>query len=163
MCGTASDGAVVPSNTEPDLSHISQQEDTVPSSNVQMPEAVLYTSGTGDPVAEVLDSASHSLACGPAKVHVMKSRSDSLDVGGPSNSSCGSSVFSITPGSRSEENLGEVGGGGGGGGGTALVEDETVVERKNERRYRILLSHHFHSSRKPHFLRRCTISTDYIF
>ena len=71
----------------------------------------------------------------------LKSNSQTL---GPS--SCASSVFSITPGSWSEENLAEVVTPEHEGCGSFPPEDEKIVERKNERRYRILLSHQFHSS-----------------
>jgi hypothetical protein len=42
--------------------HVSQPEDTVPLSNVQMPQMVFYTSGVGDPVVQVLDMASDTIS-----------------------------------------------------------------------------------------------------
>jgi len=104
-----------------------------------MPETVFYTSSSGDPVARTLNNASRTLT-----TQSLKSTSQTL-VSAPSSGA--SSVFSITPGMRSEENLGVVCMTGKEGcGGSSLPVDEGVAERKNERRYRILLSHHFHSS-----------------
>jgi hypothetical protein len=138
---TANDGTLDSTSSAADLSHISQHEDTVPASNVQMPGTVFYTSGAVDPVEQMLNTAADTLTS-----QARKSSSDTLDVSG--RSSCGSSVFSVTPGSRSEENLAVVHEGCD----APPPADERIAERKHERRYRILLSHQFHPSRGCWFL-----------
>lgn len=137
MASDSDSGTVVlesSSSTEADVSHVSHHEDTVPSSGVQMPKTVLYTSST-DPGAQALDTASHALTA-----HTI----ESLDVAGPS--SCSSSVLSMTLGSRSGENSAGMTTPVHEGCDSSPPEDEIMAERKNERMYRIMLSHQFHSS-----------------
>ena len=47
----------------------SMSDDTSPSSNVQMPQMVFYTSGVGDPVVQVLDTASDTISISLLEVH----------------------------------------------------------------------------------------------
>jgi serine/threonine protein kinase len=106
-----------------DVSHVSQPEDTVPSSNVQMPQMVFYTSGVGDPVAQVLDTASDTLTA-----HSLKLESQTLVC--TATASCASSIFSPTPrSSKSEENLAGVVDVPGC---SSSSRDESIAERKNE-------------------------------
>jgi hypothetical protein len=117
------------SGTTPSLSKVSHREETVSSSNIQMPEPVFYTPSSQDPVLKTFDtiSASHTF-----RVTAPSSRASSL--------------FTHTPSSPSEENLG----------GAHIPEHdgyaspppvhEWIAEKKNEQRYRILLTHQFHRS-----------------
>jgi hypothetical protein len=117
------------SGTTPSLPMVPHREDTVCSSNIQMPEPVFYTPGNQDLVLKTFDTLSGS--------HTFK-------VTAPSSRA--SSLFTHSPSSSFEENLGGVHIPEYDGYASPPPVDEWIAEKKNEQRYRILLTHQFHRS-----------------